>query len=111
MITARDVEEWVGKTPDTPVPPRVKDRILQRQGDCCHVCERQFSARLKPEFDHRPALINGGQNRESMIFAICEFCHEPLTKADVEEKSRVADMRKNHFSLKEKRPWDWRKRQ
>jgi 5-methylcytosine-specific restriction protein A len=105
QMTAREVSEWIGRTPDTPVPPRVKDRILKRQEDKCQYCGRPFSARLKPIFDHRPALINGGENRESKTFAGCEFCHTPLTEADVAEKSKVADVRKKNLGLIEKRPW------
>lgn len=106
-ITARKTEEWIGKTPDTPLPLRVKLRILARQDSrCVGECgRRKFDLKLKPAFDHRPALINGGQNRESMIHALCKECHAPRTKADVAEKSYVAEVKAKHLGLKKpKRP-------
>lgn len=103
---ARATPEWIGKHPDTPVPLRVKLRILGRQNNRCTGCTRKFGGGwAKAQFDHRPALINGGQNRESMIEAVCKTCHEPRTKADIQEKAYVADLRAKHLGLKKaKRP-------
>ncbi len=88
-IGPRTVAEWIGATPDTSIPDRVKDRILQRQDDRCVDCKRPFGYKLKAEFDHDPALINGGENRESKIFARCEPCHDLKFPADVAEKSKT----------------------
>jgi hypothetical protein len=98
---ARAVAEWIGATPDTAIPDRVKLRILARQDDRCEGCTRKFDGKLKPVFDHRPALINGGQNRESMIEAVCTTCHAPRTRADVAEKSKVAAIQRKHKLRKE----------
>ena len=38
----RSVDEWVGKTDDTPVPGRVKVRVFQRCKGCCHRCGRKI---------------------------------------------------------------------
>jgi 5-methylcytosine-specific restriction endonuclease McrA len=46
-----------------------------------------FGLKLHPQFDHRPALINGGQNRESMIEAVCAQCHLHRTGEDAKEKA------------------------
>jgi 5-methylcytosine-specific restriction endonuclease McrA len=43
--------------------------------------------KLRPEYDHVSALINGGQHRESNIQLLCSACHKVKTKADVAEKS------------------------
>lgn len=115
---SRTVSEWKGRTDDTPIPPRVKLRILARQGDRCRDCGQKFGGKLRPEFDHRPAMINGGENRESKIDAVCAPCHAICTKADVAEKSAVAKTRKSHLSIKARkgRPMagtvasGWRKR-
>lgn len=115
-MTARSVPEWIGKTPDTPTPARVKLRILAEQFDFC-LCGAIFGARCKPEFDHIIALINGGENRQSNIEALCKSCHAIKTGADVAEKSKVARVRKKHLGIaKPKRPMPgsraskWRKR-
>jgi hypothetical protein len=42
--------------------------------------------------DHRPALVNGGENREGMIEAVCATCHLDRTRQDQGEKAR-ADLR------------------
>lgn len=105
---ARSVKEWIGKTDDTPVPTRVKLRILKRQGDTCagDDCSVVFSARTKPEFDHRPALANGGENRESKIFALCHPCHAKLFPGDMAERAKTDAIKAKHLGLKApKRPW------
>lgn len=103
---ARALPEWQGRTPDTRIPTRVKDRICKRQGDCCDECRLPFDAKRRAEFDHRPALINSGENRESMIVAVCCLCHRARTKADVAEKSQVAGSRSRRLGFKKsKRPF------
>lgn len=97
---ARAVVEWQGRTDDTPIPDRVKSRISARQGDCCACCFLAFGPLRPPRFDHRPALINGGQNRESMIQAVCIPCHAMLTMGDVAEKSKVARIRSKHLGIR-----------
>lgn len=96
----RSVEEWVGASADSAIPDRVKSRILSRQMDNCDGCGRALGLKLKAEFDHRPALINGGQNRESMIVAVCHECHGGRTQADVAEKAIVYRQRIKHLGIK-----------
>lgn len=95
----RELPEWIGAGPDTSVPPRVKDRILHAQGHRCAHCGNQFHARLRPEFDHITALINGGENREGNLQALCDLCHGPKTVEDVALKSTVARKRAKHLGL------------
>lgn len=102
----RTVEEWIGKDASSAIPPRVKVRIMERQKCRCHGCTRLLGGRLKPEFDHRPALINSGQNRESMIVAVCAECHSGRTKSDLAEKAKVYAVRSKHLGIKPpKRKW------
>ena len=103
----RSLGEWWGKDDDSAVPTRVRLRILHRQEDRCagEGCTVTFDAHHLPEFDHRPALINGGQNRESKIFALCEPCHDALYPGDVAEKSKVNAIKAKHLGLIEKRPF------
>ena len=110
---SRSVKEWIGKTDDTPVPPRVKLRILRDQNDRCagmvgadRRCPVIFDARNKPEFDHVVALVNGGRNREENLRALCKNCHRDKTDADVDEKSKVNAIKAKHLGLKApKRPF------
>lgn len=94
-MTGRALPEWIGKTPDTKIPDRVRTRIYEREGGLCHVCGMSLKGK-RWEPDHRPALINGGQNRESMIFPACIPCHKEITKADVKEKAKTAALKAKH---------------
>jgi hypothetical protein len=98
---ARDCPEWHGKTDSAAIPPRVKLRIVERGGGCCTgPCHRTFDVKLKPQFDHRPALINGGEHRESMIFAVCPECHSTRTRLDIAAKALTARIKKDRIGAK-----------
>jgi len=85
----RAVPEWIGKTPNSPVPPRVKLRVFQKFDGICPKCTR----RLQPKHwdtDHKIALINGGENRESNLQPLCDTpCHSQKTKQDIAQKSET----------------------
>lgn len=98
----REVPEWVGKTDDTPIPPRVKDRILARQGDNCSICGEPFGPKRRPEFDHIVALIAGGGNRESNIQALGPCCHRPKSARDMKLKAKIASVRAKHLGIEPK---------
>lgn len=101
---ARSTPEWIGKTPDTTAPARVQLRILARQNERCASCGIQLGEIMKPEFDHVIALVNGGENREGNLQALCSPCHAQKTKGDVAEKAKVAHRRRNRFGLNRERP-------
>jgi 5-methylcytosine-specific restriction enzyme A len=109
-MSGREVPEWRGAKPESEIPPRVKLRILDRQNCKCLECTRKLGPKLKPQFDHRPALINSGENRESKIIALCAECHAEYTKSDVAEKAKVYAVRIKHLGITgRKRPWPKRK--
>jgi 5-methylcytosine-specific restriction endonuclease McrA len=97
--TARRVPEWIGKTPDSKIPDRVKDRIAARAGDCCPKCTRDIKPPLRAEFDHVVPLILGGQHRESNLQLLCDQCHEAKTKLDVRLKAKVARVRQRQLGI------------
>lgn len=101
-MTRRGTAEWIGKTPETATPQRVKARIVDRQGGVCGCgCGVKLAMCGEPiEFDHTQALINGGENRESNIRALRPQCHKPKTRADVAEKSKVAKKRAAFLGIK-----------
>ena len=98
----RSVTEWIGKTDETPPPPRVKARIvLAQNGVCACGCGVKVGAAgERIEFDHAKALINGGENRESNLQALRPACHAMKTRQDVAEKAKVASVRAHHLGLK-----------
>lgn len=106
----RTVDEWIGKTDDAAIPPRVRLRIFSRQGGWCSICTR----RLRPrhwDCDHITALINGGEHRESNLQAVCNSpCHSQKTKQDVAEKSRTYKRRARNAGIRKPRSIrQWRK--
>ena len=83
----RAVPEWIGATPDTPVPPRVKVRVFDAYSGRCHWSGRKIAAGDKWDVDHVRALINGGENRESNLAPILrDKAHKEKTDRDVAEK-------------------------
>lgn len=90
---SRSTDEWIGKHDDSPIPPRVKERVARSSGDLCVKCDRKVGEKLRPEFDHVTPLILGGQNRESNIQLLCHECHGAKTKLDVKLKAKVARVR------------------
>lgn len=97
----RAVPEWIGKAPDTPIPPRVKLRVFERDGGRCKECTRKVGPGHMPfQIDHATAIINRGENRESNLQVLCSHCHAIKTGQDVAEKSKVARVRSKHLGIK-----------
>ena len=96
----RTVAEWIGRNDDTPVPPRVKVRVFKRDGGKCQACTAPIEGKLTPEYDHKVALANGGEHRETNLQLLCKPCHAAKTKADVAEKSRVYQKTAKHIGVK-----------
>ena len=100
----RAVPEWIGATPDTKIPDRVKVRVFDRNGGICQCgCTRKIRSGDKWETDHIVAIINGGENRESNLQTLLDVCHDIKSKADVATKSETYDMRARHLGLKRSR--------
>jgi 5-methylcytosine-specific restriction protein A len=93
---ARKLPEWRGKTDDSRPPPRVRLRIFDREKGVCHECHQPILPGEKWQCDHRPALVNGGQNRESMMFPVHDGCHRNRTARDVAEARKVQRSRQKH---------------
>lgn len=92
----RSVPEWIGRTPDTPAPPRVRLRVFERAGGCCHRCGRKIMAGDTWTLEHLVALINGGGNAEGNLGVTCRWCLPEKNAEDVAEKAKVARVRKKH---------------
>jgi len=99
----RAVKEWVGKTADGHIPPRVRLRTLEKDSGRCQLCLRPIYPGDKWECDHVVALVNGGENRESNLAALCSWCHDKKTKLDVAKKALAYASKKRHLGLKKSR--------
>lgn len=99
----RSIPEWIGASDDTPIPPRVRLRVFDRDGGCCQCgCTRKIAAGENWETDHTVAIINGGENRELNLRTLLDEHHATKTKDDVREKSEVYQKRTRHLGIKRK---------
>lgn len=96
----REVPEWIGATPDSPVPQRVKDRVFLRYGGRCHWTKRKILTGEPWDVDHVRAITNGGENRESNLAPILRGKpHKEKTAQDVAVKKKTYRTRSKHLGL------------
>lgn len=98
-MTPRPVKEWIGKTPQSKVPPRVMLRIFERENGICYLSGIKIMPGMKWEADHKIALINGGENCESNLFPALTKYHKIKTRQDLAEKAKTARIRKKHLGI------------
>jgi 5-methylcytosine-specific restriction protein A len=94
---SRAVDEWIGKTDNAKVPPRVRVRIFEREHGRCHISGRKIMPGDLWDLDHGIALINGGEHRESNLFPALRDKHREKTRADVAEKAKTAAVKAKHI--------------
>lgn len=97
---SRQVTEWIGKTDDAPIPPRVRLRVFARHGGVCHLSGRTIRPGDAWDCDHVVALINGGQHRERNLAPALRIKHREKTAQDVAEKSKVYRKQAAHLGVK-----------
>lgn len=97
---ARSVPEWVGAHDDTKVPPRVRLRIFEREDGRCWISGRKITPGDLWDLDHKIALINGGEHRESNLFPALRDKHREKTREDVAEKAVSARKRQKHIGIR-----------
>ena len=100
---SRSVPEWIGKTDDQAIPPRVRLRIFEKCQGKCVVCGNSIRGSLLPAYDHIVSLVNGGENRENNLQLLCVPCHKAKTAQDVKEKATVARKRMRHIGIRAKK--------
>lgn len=98
-MTGRSVKEWVGKTPDTPAPPRVRLRVFEAFGGKCGITGRKIHPGDAWDIDHIQALANGGENRESNLQPALKEAHKAKTAQDVAQKSKDRRVRAKHLGI------------
>lgn len=96
----REVPEWMGKTDDTPIPPRVKLRVFEKYGGVCYLSGLKIGPGDKWDAEHVIAICNGGQNRESNLKPALRDKHPKKTARDVAEKAKVYAIRSKHLGIK-----------
>ncbi|ULJ73641.1 HNH endonuclease [Rhizobium gallicum] len=96
---ARSTEEWIGRTDDAKVPPRVRLRVFEKYGRKCYLTGREIRPGDKWELEHVVSLILGGQHRESNMAPALAAPHKVKTAVEMKVKSKIAKVKKKHFGL------------
>jgi 5-methylcytosine-specific restriction protein A len=100
----RTVREWIGKSDDTRPPPRVRLRVFIRDDGTCQCgCKLRITLKDRWQTDHRIALINGGENRETNLVTLLDGHHKIKTREDVALKSKTYRLRRKQAGLKKRR--------
>ncbi|MEI3853595.1 MULTISPECIES: hypothetical protein [unclassified Ensifer] len=63
LSDAHSVTEWIGKTDDEKVPPRVRLRLFEQYGGVCQLSGRKIMAGEAWDLDHKPcgAAVSTGK--------------------------------------------------
>lgn len=105
----RAVTEWIGATPDSKIPDRVKLRVFEREGGRCYLTGRKIRPGDKYDFEHVIALAlwtgEGHGNRESNIRLALRDAHKAKTAQDRKAQAKSDSIRKKHFGIRRKTPW------
>jgi len=96
----RSTPEWIGKTDDAAIPPRVRLRIFEAHGGICHISGRKITPADPWDCDHIIALANGGEHRESNLAPALRDKHREKTAEDVALKAKGAAIRARHRGLR-----------
>ncbi len=96
---ARTVEEWHGRTDDTPPPARVKDRIRDRQRNVCALSGAALGSDAVVQYDHIVPLWLGGSNSESNLQAVTSEAHKRKTATEAKVRAKCNRTRKKHRGI------------
>src|SRR5262245_25554191 len=95
----RAIDEWIGKTPDSRVPPRVRRRVFDAYGGRCYLTGRAILPGDIWELEHIKSLRNGGENRESNLAPALVEPHKLKTKRERHDGAKADRVRKKHLGL------------
>jgi 5-methylcytosine-specific restriction protein A len=99
----RSTPEWIGATDDAKIPARVRQRVFDAYGGICGESGRKIGPADKWDCDHKIALSNGGEHRESNLQPILREAHKAKTREDVKTKAKIASVRKKHLGIQKAR--------
>lgn len=97
---ARSVAPWIGKTPDTAIPTRVRLRVWEREEGKCHRCCRKIPVGDAWIIEHRHAIILGGANAEPNLCLSCSWCKPQKDAEDVAAKAETARIKAKHLGIR-----------
>lgn len=98
-MSKRKVKEWIGSSPDTAVPPRVRLRVFEAHGGRCYLSGRKIQAGEVWDIEHKVALSLGGENRENNLAPALRQAHMQKTKDDRAQLAKDERVRKKHLGI------------
>lgn len=96
----RTIPEWVGKTDDAKVPDRVRLRVWLDHEGICWLSKRKIRTGEPWDLEHKVALCNGGQHRETNLAPALRDKHRAKTAADVAERAMIDRKRKADLGIR-----------
>ena len=99
----RSTAEWIGKSDDQKVPDYVRLRVFAAHDGICWLSKRKIGAADKWEIEHKLALCNGGNHRESNMAPALVNPHKAKTALDLKQKAKNDRVRKRHLGIKKPR--------
>jgi 5-methylcytosine-specific restriction endonuclease McrA len=93
---SRRVPEWVGATDDAAIPLKVRIRVFERyEGKCALTGKRLMPGEY--DIDHRLALKDGGEHRESNLQPVWRGKHREKTAGENRDRAKVERIKDKHY--------------
>jgi 5-methylcytosine-specific restriction endonuclease McrA len=104
-MTGRSVPEWIGATPDTAIPTRVRLRLWERCGGTCALTGRKLGPG-EWDIDHKKPLADGGEHREANLQIVWRPKHREKTAVENSDRAKADRIFAKHHNQwpKSKRP-------
>lgn len=99
-MAGRKTTEWIGKTPDSAVPPRVRLRIFEAYGGRCAMSGRRIGLGVEWHLDHKTPLADGGEHRETNLQPVIAEEHRKKTSAEATARAKARRLRKKDAGIK-----------
>lgn len=93
-------EEWIGKTPDSVPPGRVRDRILRTWGSVCYLSGLPIAPRAPWQAEHVVPLSMQGMNAERNLRPALAKEHAKKTRKEAAERAKADKARRAHNGTK-----------
>lgn len=98
-LYGRDCQEWIGRSPNTPVPPRVQLRVLLRQSRLCAITGLPKGKGQEFQCDHIIRLKDGGENREVNLQMILVDAHKVKSAGERKSGKKVTSLQMKSFGI------------
>lgn len=98
-MTGRSVPAWVGKTPDSKVPPHVRARVFVTHGGRCHISGRVIRPGEAWELEHITPLSMGGAHAETNLAPALVAPHREKTAEEASARAKADRVRLKHLGI------------